>query len=161
MPARLDLGQVSDPERDLDPADAGFLNNTIQFVFGTRHARRVQDSLDRHLPYNRLRARVRSFETAIDLVRAGLGVCIAPALTVLTDVGHRDEIRLYAIDIEPRQLVAMIAAHYRRIGIYAELLAALQAVASEVTLPQIHPMPPSVAAREKPRRPHRASQSHR
>ena len=118
-------------------------------MFGTQHARRVQDWYDRHLPYNRLRARVRSFETAIDLVRAGLGICIAPALTVLTDVGHRDEYRLYAIDIEPRQrLVAMIPAHYRRIGIYAELLGALQAVASEVMLPRIHPMPPFVAARE-------------
>ena len=146
-PARLDLGHVLDPARDLDAGDAAILNATVQFAFGTQHARRVQDWFDRLLPGNRLRARVRSFELALDLVRAELGVCIAPALSVLGDGADREGLRLYRIDMEPRRIVAMIPSHCRRIAPYADLLAALQAVGESVVLPPLEPAPPFVVER--------------
>lgn len=146
-PACLDLGRVRDPARDLDPASAAILNATIQFVFGTQHARRVQDWFDRLLPCNRLRARVRSFELALDLVRAGLGVCIAPALSVIGDGADLEGLRLYRIDMEPRRIVAMIPSHCRRVEPYADLLAAMQAVGESVALPPLEPVPPFVAER--------------
>lgn len=147
VPARLDLGQVRDPSRDLDPADAAILDSTIQFVFGTQHARRVQDWFDRLLPRNRLRARVRSYELALDLVREGLGVCIAPALALVGDRAGLDGLRLYRIDMELRRIVAMIPSHCRRLEPYADLLAALQAAGADVAPPPLEPVPPFVAAR--------------
>jgi DNA-binding transcriptional LysR family regulator len=153
VPATLDLSGVHDPERDLDPAAAAVLNATIQFVFGTQHASRVQDWFDGFLPYNRLRARVRSFELALALVRAGLGVCIVPALSMLSAPATLDGVRLYRIDMEPRRIVAMTPSHYRRVEPYAAFIAALRAVAEQVALPPLAPPPPFVAARADALRP--------
>jgi hypothetical protein len=43
---------------------------------------------------------VRSFELALDLVSAGLGVCVVPALTVMVGDQVRKGVRLYAINLE-------------------------------------------------------------
>jgi DNA-binding transcriptional LysR family regulator len=149
VPAALDLSAVRDPERDLDAPSAAILNATVQFVFGTQHARRVQDWFDGFLPYNRLRARVRSFELALGLVQAGLGVCIVPTLSMLAAPRTADGVRLYRIDMEPRRIVAMTPSHYRRAEPYAALVAALRAVGEQVALPPVEPPPPFVAARAK------------
>ncbi len=146
VPARLDLGGVHDIGRDLDPSAAAVLNATIQFVFGTQHARRVQDWYDRFLPMNRLRARVRSYELALGLVRAEVGICIVPALTVLTDPAGGAGVRLYRIDMEPRRIVTMIPSQYRRTEPYTELVAALAEAGSRLVLPRVEPAPPFIAA---------------
>ena len=145
VPETIDLSQVNDLKKDLDPQAQEVLNNTIQFVFGTQHSSRIQDWFDVIFPANRLGARVRSFELALDLVAEGLGICVVPALTVLVGDQPRKGVRLYAIDLEPRRIVAMVPAQYMRVAPYGAFLAALQSVGERILLPSIAPMPPFIA----------------
>ncbi len=146
VPAHLNLSEVHDPARDLDVAARRVLNSTIQFVFGTQHSSRIQDWFDQVLPQSRLTSRVRSFELALDLVSAGLGVCVVPALSVMAGDHVRKGVRLYAINLEPRRIVAMVPAQYLRVPPYGAFLSALQDVGQAVALPPIDPMPPFIAS---------------
>lgn len=145
-PETLDLSQIAAPEAELSAADQRVLNGTVQFVYGTAHSRSIQDWYDRVLPQNRLLARVRSFELAIEMVRSGLGICIAPALSLHHANGGTAGLKLYHIGLEPRRVVAMFPAHYRRLAPYARLLDLLREVGAETPLPAILPTPPFVCA---------------
>ena len=141
VPARLDLSKVADPSRDLTPDDLQILNNTIQFVFGTQHSSRIQDWFDAVFPENRLAVRVRSFGLALDIVSAGLGVCVVPALTLLVGDHARKGVRLYEINLEVRRIVAMVPSQCLRVAPYGAFLTALQTVGKAIQLPPIEPMP--------------------
>ncbi len=145
VPEGIDLSAVTDPDRDLDAHARHVTQSVIQFVFGTQHSSRIQDWFDLAFPGNRLAMRVRSFELALDLVAAGLGVCVVPALTVLAGSENRRGISLYAIDMEPRRIVAMVPSQYLRIAPYGTFLSALQAGGAGVKLPKINPVPPFLA----------------
>jgi len=144
VPAAIDLSKVEDPA-DLPAADREVLNNTLQFVFGTHHSSRVQDWYNRMLPQNRILARVRSFETMVELTRAGLGVCIAPSLSLAEGGVGSEGLRLYATGLETRRIVAIFPSHYQNVPACAALLRALEATGSSIALPQVEPMPPFVA----------------
>ena len=150
VPDSIDLSRVTDPDRDLDPQARRVTNSVIQFVFGTQHSSRIQDWFDLAFPGNRLAMRVRSFELALDLVAAGLGVCVVPALTLLAGSDLRRGIRLYAINLESRRIVAMVPSQYLRIAPYGAFLSALQTAGQNIKLPPISPMPPFVARLSRP-----------
>ena len=145
MPAQLNLSGVLDPARDLDVAAEWVLNRLIQFVFGAQQSSRIQDWFGQVLPKSRLTSRVRSFELALNLVSAGLRVCVVPALTVIVDDQVRKWVLLYAINLEPRRIVAMVPLQYLRVAPYGALLSALQQVGQAVALPPVEPMPSLIA----------------
>ncbi|MGA2129628.1 MAG: LysR family transcriptional regulator [Xanthobacteraceae bacterium] len=131
VPKSIDLGAI----RDLDaaPADASrVLNCCIQFNFGTQHAL---------LPTHRIVAHSRTNDVALALVRAGIGVCPAPALTALQLAGALEGIDLYATDHGNRHTVAILADQYLRLAPYKGLVQALQAAGRELVLPLIRPIP--------------------
>lgn len=142
VPERLHLDSIADPARELGADDAAILNRSIQFIFGTQHAKRVEDWYDEMLPRHRVVAQCRSFEVAIGLVRAGTGICLAPALSTLTGGEALDGLRLYRVNAPARRIVALVASQYRRQEPYATLLDALQAVGATLALPAILPTPP-------------------
>lgn len=145
VPESLDLAQVDDPLRDLSAAERDLLNSTIHFVFGNHHSRRIQDWYARTLPDNRLTATARSFEMVLEMVRGGLGICVAPALSALSGTGLIGGVRLYRTDIEPRRIVAMFPAHCGHQQPYKHLLGELQRAGAGLRLPTPLPMPPFVA----------------
>ena len=145
VPERIDLSRVTDLPHDLAEAELRVLNSTIQFVFGTQHSSRIQNWFDATFPKNHLAVRVRSFELALDLVASGLGVCVVPALTALAGDHARKGVRLYAINLEPRRIVAMVPSQYLRVPPYAAFLAALQSAGQSIAMPAIAPMPPFIA----------------
>jgi len=145
VPDRLDLAQVRNPARDLEPDACAILNRSIQFVFGNQHSRRVQEWFDRVLPGNRLIARARSFELAAELVRGGVGVSIVPLLSVVQGGQLQKGIRVYTVDIEPRRIVAMLPAQYLRQEPYSRLIALLRDHGSRFVLPTPEKMPPFLA----------------
>ncbi|MDR0809963.1 MAG: LysR family transcriptional regulator [Gemmobacter sp.] len=144
VPDSLDLDGVADPA-DLPPAAAATLNATLQFVFGTHHSRRIQDWYDRALPDNRLRARVRTFEPMTEMVRAGLGVCIAPALVFADSAAGIRGLRLYHTGLEPRRIVALFPSQYQSVAPYGAMIEALIAAGGALALPLVQPMPDFVA----------------
>ncbi|MEA5159767.1 LysR family transcriptional regulator [Cereibacter johrii] len=140
VPESLDLGGVARIE-DLAPEAQAILGASIQIAFGTQHSRRIESWFSDMLPQNRMTARVRSFETALSMVRAGLGICIVPALSV----GPSPGVRLYHAGLEPRRIVALIQPAQHRTGRHAAVVAALQAAGSAMRLPPIEPLPPLLA----------------
>lgn len=140
VPEALDLGKVARLS-DLSDDHQAILNASIQIAFGSQHSRRIESWFAEMLPQNRMTARVRSFETALSMVRAGLGVCIVPALSV----GAAPGLRLYHAGIEPRRIVALIQPAQHRSGRHAAAIAALQAAGREIRLPPIAPLPPLLA----------------
>lgn len=144
VPESLDLDGLANPA-DLPPAAAATLNATLQFVFGTHHSRRIQDWYDRVLPGNRVRARVRTFEPMIEMVRAGLGVCIAPALVFAEGTAALRGVRLYPTGLEPRRIVALYPSQYQNVTPYGAMIEALIAAGTALTLPPMQPMPEFIA----------------
>lgn len=142
VPQSLDLDKVALPARDLDAASFALLNQAIQFTFGTQHSNRIEDWYGEMLPDHRVIAHCRSFDVAIGMVRAGSGVCIAPALSAMAGPGALEGVRLYRINVPARRLVALVPSQYRRMQPYASLLEALQGVGAGFELPPIGPVPP-------------------
>ncbi|MEO8883734.1 MAG: LysR family transcriptional regulator [Devosia sp.] len=141
-PDDLDLDGVIDPEQELKAEQNAILNRSIQFIFGTQHAKRVEDWYDQMLPRHRVVAQCRSFEVAINLVRAHSGICLAPAMSTLTGTETISGVRLYRVKEKPRRLIALVPSQYRRQQPYATLLDSLQTVAAQFELPAIRPTPP-------------------
>ncbi len=124
------------------PADVGcLLNRCVLFNFGTQHTLQVQQWYQRVLPSHRIAARCRTYEVAIELVRAGLGISLVPALTTLGAGGSLDGIKLFATDHGRRRIVAVLADQYLRLAPYKQLIEALQAAGRNIVLPSILPMP--------------------
>jgi len=145
VPERLKLDGIQDPERQLPAEDFAILNRSIQFIFGTQHAKRVEDWYDQMLPGHGVAAQCRSFELAVSLVRAETGVCLAPALSVVMDTDAPEGIRLYQVNMEQRRIVALVPSQYRRLEPYSTLLDRLQQVGAATKLPPILPTPPFLA----------------
>ena len=142
VPERLVLDGIEDPDRDLAPDDLALLNSTIQFVFGTQHDKRIEDWYDDMLPGHRIVAQCRSYDLAIGLVRAGTGVCIAPALSTVMDGGGARGLRLYRINSTARNIVALVPVQSRQIEPYSTLLDLLQEIGAAAKMPAILPPPP-------------------
>jgi DNA-binding transcriptional LysR family regulator len=144
VPRTLDLGMLRDPASASAQVES-LLNSCIQFDFGTPHTLRVQQWYQRVLPSHRIVAHCRTYEVALELVRAGFGVCLVPALAAAASAVAADAIALYATDHGRRRMVAMIADQYLRLAPYKGLIEALQQTGRKLAMPPILPMPPIIA----------------
>lgn len=149
VPSQLNLSHCERIE-DLSEADQALLNTTLQFVFGSQHSRRVQNWYDQVLPANRNLARLRNFETMVEMTRAGLGVCIVPALCFAEGGLRTKGLRLYHTGLEARRIVAFFPSQYQSVAPYAAMLAALVAAGAELTLPGTEPAPRFIARCKMP-----------
>jgi DNA-binding transcriptional LysR family regulator len=142
VPESLKLDGVK-VEYELDPAQRKVLNSAIQFVYGTQHQKRIEEWYEDALPDHHVVAHCRSFEVAVAMVRAGLGVCLAPALSCLTADTVLSGIRLYTVtlDIE-RPLVALVPSQYRHLAPYSALIDMLREAGKDQVRPKIGPVPP-------------------
>jgi DNA-binding transcriptional LysR family regulator len=143
VPSAINLAAMTDLSSA--PADvARVLNSCVQFNFGTQHTLRVQEWYQRVLPSHRIVAHCRTYEVALELVRAGFGVGLVPALTAFSAEGSVPGIELFATDHGRRSTVAMLADQYLRLTPYRELVEALRVAGRNVVLPPIRPMPPLI-----------------
>jgi DNA-binding transcriptional LysR family regulator len=147
VPEFIDLTRVKDPRRELPPLALDVLGRSIQFNFGTQHTKRVEDWYSEMLPMNRIVAQCRSFEVAIGLVRAGTGVCLAPAVSTLMGGGPPVGVKLYKVAVPPRRLIALVPSQYRRQVPYEDLLDKLQEACEQFELPPMLPTPPFLERR--------------
>lgn len=130
-------------ELDTAAAQRAIFNNVIHFVYGTQHQKRIDEWYQATLPDHRVVARCRSFEGAVAMVRAGLGICLAPALSCFAGEALMGGIRLHDAGLGiPRPLVALVPSQYRHLAPYAALIETLQDVARNRVQPMIGPMPP-------------------
>lgn len=142
VPESIDLDGVTDPDGELDATAARILNSCIQFTFGTQHIRRVEQWYQQVLPRHRLIAQCRSYEVALGMVQAGLGVCLVPALTAFDGQKMVGGVRLYRSAEPDRSLVALLPGQYVRVEPYKSFLKALEAAGKAVNLDGIRDTPP-------------------
>jgi DNA-binding transcriptional LysR family regulator len=147
VPRAVRLDAINDLEGAPESATR-VLNSAIEFNFGTSHTLRVQQWYQRVLPSHRIVAHCRTYDVALELVRAGFGVCLVPAMTALELAGTLDGIELFATDHGNRRTVAIIADQYLRLSPYKDLVEALQAAGRNLTLPPILPMPKAMVQAE-------------
>ncbi len=141
VPESLDLEGLG-AEGDLAPAAQALLNNAIHFIYGTQHQKRIEGWYETNLPDHRVVARCRSFEVAAAMVRAGLGICLAPALSCFAGETLLPGIRLYDVDLDiPRPLVALVPSQYRHLSPYAALIDTLRESAERHVRPRIAAAP--------------------
>ena len=114
VPKGLVLASVADPETELTAEEFKLLNSCIRFNFASQHSKWIDYWYQEMLPRHRLFAQCRSYEVALGMVRAGLGVCLAPALAVCGNGCSPEGIDLYATGQAGRQTVAIVAR--RNIG---------------------------------------------
>jgi DNA-binding transcriptional LysR family regulator len=142
VPAGIDLEGVADPDHELSEKHAEILNSCIQFTFGTQHTRRVEQWYQQVLPHHRIIAQCRSYEIALAMVQAGIGVCLVPALTAIDGDHMIEGVNLYGSTEPDRTIVALVPGQYQRIEPYRSFLAALQRRGAAVTMSGIAPAPP-------------------
>ncbi|MDA0367951.1 MAG: LysR family transcriptional regulator [Proteobacteria bacterium] len=140
-PVGLDLSNVGDVESDLDSRAQGILNRCVQFRFGSAHQARVAQWYRDVLPRHQVVAQVGTYEVALALVEAGLGVALVPALTVHA----RLNVSLYRVKRPERHTVALVPQQYRRVEPYATFLRLLAEEGAAIELPAIEATPPFLA----------------
>ena len=140
-PESLDLGGMA-AEDDLPVEQRATLNTVIHFVYGTQHQKRIEDWYQATLPGHRVVAQCRSFEVAVAMVRAGLGICLAPALSCFAGETVLPDVRLYDVVLDiPRPLVALVPSQYRHLSPYSVLIDSIREVAAAHVRPRIAPAP--------------------
>jgi DNA-binding transcriptional LysR family regulator len=139
-PAGLGLSEVADLEA-LPANRRAVLQNVIRFTFASQLSRRFETWQQQMLPGCRLVAQCRSYDVALSLVRAGLGVCLAPALAVHENGRDLEGVDLYGVNLPARQTVAMVAAQSLRAEPYRSFLDALREAGAQTRMPEILPMP--------------------
>jgi DNA-binding transcriptional LysR family regulator len=147
VPPDLVLDGIDEPERRLRAADRALLARTIEFNFGTLHGERVADWYRRVLPEARTLATVRTYETALAMVEAGLGVALVPLLTAQLERRRLFEVRLYAVPGLERRVVALVPGHRRGLEPVRTVLEALVAAGRDLQLLTPLPPPPFLVAR--------------
>ena len=125
VPEALDLSGLSEPEAQLGAAELEQLRSTIHFAFGNIQGRQLQHWYDLIIPGNRAVARARSFEMVVELVRAGLGICVAPALSATSCAASLSGVKLYSLTLAPRQITAIVPKHYLHNEPYSFILESL------------------------------------
>jgi DNA-binding transcriptional LysR family regulator len=141
-PKGLDLGCVTDPEWDLTSEQRRLLNRTIQFNFGNLHNQRVEEWYRRVLPRHEVVAQCRTYETALAMVEAGLGVALVPRLCSVLGGRAVYDVDLYAVPELERPIVALVPSQYRHAHPFAAFLDALRKAATDLALPATGPTPP-------------------
>ena len=145
VPKELDLAGVADPARELSRAAYRTLNRSIHFAFGSTHTRRVSNWYDRLLPGHQPIVQCRSYESALSFVRAGAGVCVAPALSTIGVAGPNAGVNRYLIGVPPRRIVALMLSQHRSMEPMATLIAALKDVGRALDMQTILPTPTFLA----------------
>jgi DNA-binding transcriptional LysR family regulator len=145
VPKGLALDGVQDPERDLGPAERRLVNRCIQFNFGNQHNQRVEDWWRRVLPRHGAFAWCRTYESALAMVEAGLGVALVPLLTAQLNGRLMFDVDLYRAPGLERPIVALVPPQYRRVEPFQGFLKALEATGTRLPLPAVRPAPPFLA----------------
>ena len=151
VPRGLRLDGIAEPDRELDPEARRLLNRCIQFNFGNQHTNRIESWYRRVLPRHEYVAQCRTYEVALAMVEAGLGVAIVPLLTTVHNGRPLFDVDLYPAPGLERLIVVVVPPQYLRVQPFAGFVDALKAAGAALSLPQLPSPPPflSRAAREE------------
>ena len=79
VPKSINLSTINSIQ-DLEKEKQSILKSTILFEFGSQHKKRIDSWFEKNLGDINVLANTRSYEVALSMVEAGLGVVVLPAL---------------------------------------------------------------------------------
>ena len=139
-PKGLTLDSITDTS-ELDDKE-NILKSTILFEFGTQHKKRIQDWFEKNIGEVKVLANTRSYEVALSMVEAGLGVVILPALTAVVGAGRVYDVNLYETKIMHRRLVSLTPNQFANIQPTKTFISSLSEAGKKLILPEINKIPP-------------------
>ncbi|HET6466969.1 MAG TPA: LysR family transcriptional regulator [Geminicoccaceae bacterium] len=142
VPPGLRLDGIRDPDRELPPAARATVNRCIQFNFGNLHTQRVEDWYRQSLPRHEVVAQCRTYDVALAMVEAGLGVALVPLLAAAHGPRLLFRVDLYGTTMARRRIVALVPPQYLRLQPCLGFLEALGAAGRALELPEAAPAPP-------------------
>ena len=87
VPKFINLSKIENI-KDLETDKKSILKSTIFFEFGSQHKKRIDAWFEKNLGDINVLANTRSYEVALSMVEAGLGVVVLPALTAVVGAGR-------------------------------------------------------------------------
>ena len=100
---------------DLLDKDNKILDSGIMFEFGNQHKKRIDDWFKKNMLATKSIAHTRSYEVALSMVEAGLGIAVLPALTAVVGFNRSYNVNLYKTNIPNRRLVALAPKQFENI----------------------------------------------
>lgn len=146
VPRGLDLASVRDLDRDLPAPERRLLNRCIQFNFGNATTQRIEEWYRAAMPRHQLVAQCRTYEVALAMVEAGLGVALVPLLTTHLNGRMLFDVDLYRAPNLERPLVALVPPQYLRVPPFTSFITALRDAGASLPLPGLAPSPPFLTA---------------
>ncbi len=121
-------GTTIDRGKGLVSGDASVFRSVIMVDFGSPYQELLDGWYRKVVPEFQEVVRCRTYELALSMVEAGLGVAIVPMLS--TQPGGRlvFDVDLFSLPVEARMVWAMLPSQYRYMQPYARVLETLMAV---------------------------------
>ena len=140
VPRQLDLHKI-DSFTDLNQNNQNILSSNIVFEFGSQHKKRIEDWFKKNLNSKKIIAHTRSYEVALSMVEAKLGVVVLPALTALVGFGRSYDVNLYQTDLSDRRLVSLTPKQYEQLEPSKTFIKSLEEAGKKLNLPKIKGIP--------------------
>lgn len=126
---------------DLIEEEKKILTSTVIFEFGSQQKKRIEQWFQENMLDTKIIAHTRSYEVALSMVEAGLGVAVLPALTAVVGSDRSYNVNLYKTNIPDRRLVALYPKQYINIDPLRSFVKSLLIAGKNLTLPNINEVP--------------------
>ena len=140
VPKNLNLEDISS-FNSLSPKHDNLLRSSIVFEFGSQHKKRIQDWFKKNLKTKKIIAHTRSYEVALSMVEAELGVVVLPALTAMIGFGKSYDVNLYQTDLLNRRLVSLTPKQNENLEPVKSFISCLVKAGKKLNLPIVKPSP--------------------
>ena len=117
------------------------LSSSIVFEFGSQHKKRIEDWFKKNLNIKKIIAHTRSYEVALSMVEAELGVVVLPALTAMIGFGKSYNVNLYKTDLLNRRLVSLTPKQNENIEPVKSFISCLAQAGKKLNLPEVKTAP--------------------
>ena len=111
------------------------------FEFGSQHKKRIEDWFKKNLQTKKTIAHTRSYEVALSMVEAELGVVVLPALTAMIGFGKSYDVNLYQTDLLNRKLVSLTPKQNENLEPVKSFVSCLVKAGKTLNLPLVKPKP--------------------
>ena len=140
VPKSLNLEDISNLN-SLSTEHQDLLSSNIVFEFGSQHKKRIEDWFKRNLKTKKIIAHTRSYEVALSMVEAELGVVVLPALTVMIGFGKSYNVNLYQTDLLNRRLVSLTPKQNENLEPVKSFISCLAQAGKKLNLPIVKEAP--------------------
>ena len=117
------------------------ISSSIIFEFGTQHKKRIEDWFKKHLQTTKVIAHTRSYEVALSMVEAELGVVVLPALTAVVGSDRSYNVNLYKTNLLERRLVSLAPKQFQNVDPCKSFVNSLRNAGKKLKLPEIKESP--------------------